>query len=373
MYFYFSYLRETKIKQSQMSVILRKRKNADGSTTLRLDIYHNRQRTVETLKHLKLAKPSNLIDREQNKKRLQQADEIVVTRAAELEANNYNMVSDAGKKTIITVWMQEFINSYGKKDKRNMQGALNRFISFLKEDKKTGLTFGALNALLIEDFIEFLEANSTGEGAMSYYNRFKKMIKYAYRKRLMKDNVLDQVERKVKGKAKKKDTLTLEELKLLNKTPTESPEIQRAFLFTCVTGLRWIDIKSLTWMSINIESRQMNITQSKTNENVAIPLNNTAIKLLKVPGDQKELVFKLPTANGANKTLKAWVKRAGITKAITWHNGRHSFGTNLIFNEVDILTASKLLGHTSMKHTQRYVDTANEMKQSATDKINIDL
>jgi len=37
------------------------------------------------------------------------------------------------------------------------------------------------------------------------------------------------------------------------------------------------------------------------------------------------------------------------------------------------LTTSKLLGHTSMKHTHRYVDAANEMKQAATNKINIDL
>ncbi len=132
-----------------MSVVLRKRKNADGTTTLRLDIYRNGQRTIETLKHLKLAKPSNIIDREHNKKRMQQADEIAVTRAAELEANNYSMVTDAGKKTIITVWMQNYVDSYTKKDKRNMQGALNRFAAFLTEDKKAGLTFGSLNALII--------------------------------------------------------------------------------------------------------------------------------------------------------------------------------------------------------------------------------
>ncbi len=356
-----------------MSVVLRKRKNADGTTSLRLDIYRDGQRTIETLKHLQLAKPSSILDREQNKKKVQQADEIAVTRAAELEANNYSMVTDAGKKTVITAWMQNYVDSYTKKDKRNMQGALNRFIAFLDDEKKPGLTFGNINALLIEDFIEFLEANSTGEGALSYYNRFKKMIKQAYRRKLMKDNVLDFVERKVKGKAKKKDMLTLDELKTLSATPTESGEVRRAFLFCCVSGLRWIDVKSLKWSSINIESRQMNVTQSKTGENVATPLNDTAIKLLGKACEPGQNVFDLPTANGANKTLKAWVKRAGIIKAITWHNGRHSFGTNLIFNDVDILTASKLLGHTSMKHTHRYVDAANEMKQAATDKINFDL
>jgi hypothetical protein len=356
-----------------MSVVLRKRKNADGSTSLRLDIYHNGQRSIETLKHLKLVKPSNLMDRETNKEFMQQAEAICATRAAELEANNYSMVSDAGKKTVITSWMQTYVDSYTKKDKRNMQGAVKRFADFLMDDKKAGLTFGNLNALIIEDFIDYLEANSTGEGAASYYARFKKMIKQAYRKKLIKENVLADVERKVKGKAKRKDTLTLDELKVLAATSIESSEVRRAFLFSCVTGLRWCDVKNLTWRNINSDSRQMNVTQSKTGEEVTTPLNETALKLLGEANNPTDKVFKLPTANGANKTVKAWVKRAKISKIITWHNARHSFGTNLIFNDVDVLTASKLLGHTSMKHTQRYVKAAEEMKQAATDKINIQL
>ena len=356
-----------------MSVTLRKRKNADSSITLRLDIYHNGQRSIETLKELKLSKGSSPIDRENNKKILQQADAIRVMRAAELEANNYDMVTDAGKKTVVTVWMQSFIDSYTKKDKRNMQGVQNRFTDYLKEIKKEGLTFGNLNALLIEDFIDYLENKSKGEGAASYYSRFKKMIKQAYRKKLMKENVLDFVERKVKGKASKKDILTLEELKSLAATPTESSEVKRAFLFSCVTGLRWCDIKALTWQSINFDTNQMSIEQSKTGEEITTPLNSTAVKLLGEAKEVNDTIFVLPTANGANKTVKAWVKRAKINKAITWHNARHSFGTNLIFNDVDVLTASKLLGHTSMKHTQRYVDTAAEMKQKATDKVNIEL
>jgi integrase/recombinase XerD len=362
-----------KSNQRKMSVTLRKRKNADGTTSLRLDIYYNGIRTYEKLELLKLSKPSNLVDRENNKRLLKQAEEIRVLRAADLQANGYNMETDTGKKTVVTVWMQSYVNGYDKKDKRNMQGALNRFSDYLMEVKKQGLTFGNLNALIIEDFIDYLENKSTGEGAVSYYNRFKKMIKQAYRKRMMKDNVLDFVERKVSGKAKKKDILTLDELRILAATPTEGHEIRKAFLFCCVTGLRWIDVKALTWQVIDIQNKQMNVAQSKTGEVVNIQLNETAMKLLDQPQEPKQQVFNLPTANGANKTLKAWVKRAKISKTITWHNARHSFGTNLIFNDVGILTAAKMLGHTTTKHTQRYVDISNEMKQKATSKINIDL
>ena len=359
-----------------MSVILRKRKNVNGTTTLMLVIYNGDKKSYERLSNLQLAKPSNLSDRESNKDLLQQAEAIRLTRAVELEGNNYSMDNEAAKKTIITVWMQTYIDSYMKKDKRNMQGVLNRFNDFLKENKRVGLTFGNLTALLIEDFIDYLQSKSTGEGAKSYYNRFKKMLKTAFRKKFMKDNILDEVERKVKGKAKKKDTLTLEDIKILASTPIESNEVKRAALFCSVTGLAWVDVKQLTWDKIKMDSRQLEIVRAKLkdeNNTVTIPLNDTAIKLLEIAGDPKANVFELPTANGANKTLKAWVKRAKIDKKITWHNLRHSYGTNLIFNDVDILTTSKLLGHSSTDQTMRYVKAAEEMKQKATDTLNFDL
>jgi integrase/recombinase XerD len=137
--------------------------------------------------------------------------------------------------------------------------------------------------------------------------------------------------------------------------------------------LRWIDVKPLKWGAIDLKEKNFSIIQSKTEIEVKNPLNDTAIKLLGEPGKPANRVFELPTANGANKTLKAWVKRAKIDKEITWHNARHSFGTNLILNEVEVLTASKLLGHTSLKHTYRYVDTAKDLKAKATNKLNFEI
>ena len=189
----------------------------------------------------------------------------------------------------------------------------------------------------------------------------------------MKTNVLEFVEKKVRGTAKKKEALTIAEIKLLNSTHSGSAIVKNAFLFTCVTGLRFCDVKALKWKHIDLNNKQMTLQQSKTEKSVSVPLNDSAIKLVGEQQKNEDLVFILPTANGANKTIKAWVKRAGISKAITWHNGRHSFGTNLIFNDVDILTTSKLMGHASTTHTQRYVTASEEMKRTATDKINIEL
>ena len=83
-----------------MSVTLRKRKNADESTTLRLDIYQNGRRWVETLKHLKIVKAANIADRESNKQNLQQAHAIKIARANELESNGYNVTSEEERKQL---------------------------------------------------------------------------------------------------------------------------------------------------------------------------------------------------------------------------------------------------------------------------------
>lgn len=217
-----------------------------------------------------------------------------------------------------------------------------------------------------------LRHRSTGEGASSYFNRFKKMVKQAYRQKLLQHNPAPEV-KTIQGNSKRKDTLTLDEIRQLSTTTTESSEVKRAFLFSCVTGLRWIDVTSLKWDDINMKNKYMTLQQSKTEKQVTINLSDTAVKLLGKPGKADAFVFELPTANSANKSLKAWVRRAGIEKKITWHNARHSFRTNLIFYGADVTIASNLLGHSTLKHTQRYVKAAGELKERATDKLNIEL
>lgn len=355
-----------------MSVTLRKRKNSDGTTSLLLDIYHNGKRHYEFLKNLKLAKSSNVADRENNKDLFQQAEKIAVKRAQELSANDYDMITNVGKKTIVVEWMQAYIDKYTKKDIRNMKGVLNRFKDFLVEENQQGLTFGKLNEIIISDFQDYLRQHNVGEGAASYFNRFKKMCKQAYRAKLVERNAAADV-KTITGNAAKKDVLTLGEIQTLANTSTESSEVKRAALFSCVTGLRWIDVSTLKWHNINLSNKYIQVQQSKTDKAVQINLNDTAIKLLGKAGKQNDFVFDLPTANGANKTVKAWVKRAGIQKKITWHNFRHSFGTALIFHGADVTTASSLLGHTSLRHTQRYVKAASELKEKATDKLNFQL
>jgi integrase len=232
-----------------------------------------------------------------------------------------------------------------------------------------------LTVPIIEGFIDRLNDTCSGEGASSYYSRFKKAIRQAYKHRLMKDNIFDFFKKKPQGKAIEKDFLTMPEIQLLVKTPIASNEVRRAAIFSLMTGLAWIDVKGLTWVNIDLDNKRLKkVTRSKTAVEVTVSLNETAIAVIGEPSKPDDKVFCLGSANGANKTLKAWVKRAGINKEIKgWHNLRHSAGTNLAIAGEDVLTISRILAHTSTQHTARYVKTVEDMQRKATDKLNIEL
>ncbi|HEY1871401.1 MAG TPA: tyrosine-type recombinase/integrase, partial [Chitinophagaceae bacterium] len=120
-----------------------------------------------------------------------------------------------------------------------------------------------------------------------------------------------------------------------------------------------------TWKAVDLKNRTLKFNQTKTKRITEGKLNQNAIALLGQAGKENELVFDLPTANGANKSLNLLVKRAGFDKKIRWHNLRHSFGTNLYDAGAEIYTVSKQLGHRGVTHTLRYARASDKRKQEA--------
>jgi len=360
-----------------MSVTLRPRKNKDGTTSLRMDIYINGVHKIETLRHLKLSKGNTIDERTKNKEKLKIAKEICHQRMIELEANNYNLETDTGKRTIILDWMDSYIENYDKKDIRNIEGAKNRFKAFLENKKLSSLTFGNLTPLLIEEFISYLESKSEGEGAKSYYGRFRKMINNAYKSRILKENILDFVSKSPKGEAIEKDTLTTEELQILLNTPFKNKykDIKNAFLLASMTGLRWGDVEDLKWEHINIEKNQLKKIQNKNGKLVTIHINDTVYGLIgkDKPANGNLPVFTLSSHKSVTIAIKKWIKEAGLSLKITFHNARHSFGTNLAANEVDGYTITRMMGHSNMAQANRYIKIANERKEKVTNSLNLDL
>jgi integrase/recombinase XerD len=69
------------------------------------------------------------------------------------------------------------------------------------------------------------------------------------------------------------------------------------------------------------------------------------------------------------RDLKAYCKRLGISgPKVSWHTIRHSFATNYIRQGGDVLMLQRILGHTSLQMTQRYVHLQTEDLRAVHDR-----
>ena len=138
-------------------------------------------------------------------------------------------------------------------------------------------------------------------------------------------------------------------------------------------GLRFCDVKDLTFANVDYSNKLLKFEQNKTkghsaNSGVVIPLTDNLLKLIGEPTAEQtkeSLIFPLPSYESCSKSLRRWVKRAGIDKHISWHCARHSFATNILINGANIKTVASLLGHSGLKHTEKYVRAVDKLKEEA--------
>jgi integrase len=162
--------------------------------------------------------------------------------------------------------------------------------------------------------------------------------------------------------------LTVEEVARLIKTPCKYHVLKQVFLFSCFTGLRIQDIRDLKWKHISKQLNvwQIEIIQFKTKKPLYLPLSLSARKWLPEQSNANpESAVFCGLMSYYGDALREWTQRAGITKDVTMHVGRHTFGTLCLTAGIDIYTTSQLMGHTTVRHTQRYAKIIDSKKDEA--------
>ena len=173
-----------------------------------------------------------------------------------------------------------------------------------------------------------------------------------------------------------REFLTIEEVKQLMATPCRYDIVKRAFLFSCFTGLRYSDIKSLLWSEIRkaADGRTLFLEhpQVKTRKIVTVPLSEEALKWMPKQQKDKEHVFHQMqiTSTTVEVILGEWMKEAGIEKHITYHCSRHTAATMLLTLGADLYTVSKILGHSSIKMTEVYAKIVDKKKLETVNLVN---
>ena len=372
---------------------------SDGRESLFLDYYFGYQmvysekldkqvakkdRKREFLKLYLWQAPRTPLERQQNKETLELAKKIRFERGQELLESMEGYRLKKERDINFLDYFQAYIDKYTKKDIRMVEIALKRFIDFLNdtpEYKKYAKKIKPeqITKDMVEAFTEYLQGRSVGEGAKSIYARFKKVIKYAIEHDAMLKNPCTGITIKVDDQQLRKEVLSPEEIQQLIAThyEHENPNIRRAFIFCLYCGLRYCDVKDLTFANVDFSNKLLKFEQNKTkghsaSSGVVIPLNDGILKLIgepSSPDNRDEVIFPLPSYEMCLKALRRWVKRAGINKHISWHCARHSFAVNILNNGANIKTVASLLGHSGLKHTEKYTRAIDSLKQEAINSL----
>lgn len=372
---------------------------SDGRESLFLDYYFGYQMVYSEKLDREVAKkdrrreylslylwqaPRTPIERQQNKETLELAKKIRFERGQELleSVEGYRLKKD--RDINFLDYFRSYIDNYTKKDIRMVEIALKRFIDFLDETPEyrkfsKKIKPEQINRDMVEAYTEYLQTRSVGEGAKSIYARFKKVVKYAIEHDVMVKNPCTGIVIKVDEQQLKKEVLSTDEIQRLIAThyDNENPNIRRAFIFCLYCGLRFCDVKDLTFANVDFSNKLLKFEQNKTkghsaSSGVIIPLNDGIIKLIgepRNPDNRDEFIFPLPSYEMCLKALGRWVKRAGIDKHISWHCARHSFAVNILNNGANIKTVASLLGHSGLKHTEKYTRAVDSLKQAAIDSL----
>ena len=313
--------------------------------------------------------PRTQQERLQNKNTLALAEKIRFEREQQLLEDREGYRLKKERIANFHSFFEEYIENYTKADKRMIKLAHRRFRAFLQETPGYAMYDKIirpqqLTKEMMIAFVEYLQAHGKGEGPQSIYQRFKKVLNYAVEKDILPKSPCDGITIRIDEKTLKKEVLSLDEIKRLMAThyTNENPVIQRAFLFSLFCGLRWCDVNTITFRNIDYANKLLIFEQNKTKghssaSGVIIPLNDDILSLVGEPTSTEErdnIIFPLPSHTACLKAVKRWVIRAGIDKHITWHCARHSFGVNLLNGGANIKTVSTLLGHSSLRHTEKY-------------------
>lgn len=373
-----------------MKVDLKSRPINDGFTSLYLEYYLGytkvngkikHKRKQEKLELLLFTYPKNNTERQKNKEVNDIANKILTLKKAEVIESKHSFLKPDSKILLSEYFMKladERKNS--KSNYGNWLSTYKHIISFLNKNyNPDAFKLTDVDDEFIKGFKKYLDTEEvtksgnqlSNNSKLSYLMKLRACIREAFNNKLIDDNPFNRI-KGFKTEDTKREYLTLDEIQSLANAECRYPVLKTAFLFSCLTGLRWSDIFKMKWSEIKSTNGEYKyiFNQQKTNQLEYLPISNQAIELLGKHRKSDDRVFKGLRYNSYfNTELQRWVLKAGITKTITFHCARHSYATLQMTLGTDITVIQKLLGHKSISTTLIYSKVIDQKKTEAVNKI----
>jgi len=339
---------------------IKSKKLTDGSHSLRLDYNHKgtRQRVA-----LGIYIIGDIKNRVKDDNSLSLAKTIRDKKEIEIFEEGYGIKIKAKHKDI------DFITFFQRviKDKNdyNYTMSLKYFKSFIRKDIVPIIEINRASCLKFRDYLLNLDVKAYT--AHHYLVAFKYVVNQAVREGHISVNPAKGIS--IKYDEPKMEFLTANEVNELIKHPCRYPQIKNGFLFSCFTGLRKSDLNMISYS--DIRDNYLYFRQEKTSDVVRIKLNRVALRIVEeqrgfMKGDR---LFSIPTGGRLSERLKEWISGTSISKDVSFHASRHTFGTLLITKGEDIYTVMKLMGHRNISTTIKYLHLVDSKKDKAIDSL----
>lgn len=224
-------------------------------------------------------------------------------------------------------------------------------IRYTKEALKTDKMMNELSTSDMEDIYTYMLGRMANNSAICYMRKLKTILIYAIREGYITTNPITFKFHKDKVST---EPLTIEEVRRIRTKVLGSKSMENVrdlFIFQCYTGLAFYDMSSLTQKDIKVDkdgNEWILKERIKTGVMAYIPVLPVVKEIL------VKHQYLLPTLSNQkyNSYLKEIQEVCGIKKTLHSHLARHTCGTLLLNAGVDMLTVSKVLGHSSTKTTE---------------------
>jgi integrase len=381
-----------------MKITIRHNERKDGNKSLYLDIYHKGTRIYERL-NLYLVPEVDDNAKRVNENAMKRANQIRAERLLHPETinagkNSQSRVGEFDNMKTLSEWMDAYIGLVEEGNfSRSIVLASKRICEMLTQYLETihrpKMLLPNVDKEFIHKFLLWLKNDyknnkekkkkiGLSDGSLrQYQQRLNAMLNRAVREGVIKSNPFYSLEKNevFSVPVTTRDFLTKEELQRFMAVKTDGKATQQAFVFSCFTGLRIGDIRTLKWSNIRKAGfgTVLSIRQEKTQELLTIPLGKMALEWLPErceTSTDNDFVFKLPTPTAVHTSILWIARKAGIDKHVSYHTSRHTFATLTLSACKDIKTVSKLMGHKNVATTQIYAEVLMDEKVSTVNHTN---
>jgi len=296
-------------------------------------------------------------------------DEAIVALREEVAKafNKEYRIKREQEKIKFSNFTEMYIENYAKVNKRSWkddQYRLQKFVDFLGN-----IYLHEVTPLEIEKFkLSKLKEGITKSTVNRYLAILKRMFNIAIDWGYAEENPVNRIKfYSEKDNLKERILIKEEEDRLLE---SSSEHLKPIIVVALNTGMRRSEISNMKWNQINLQTREIKVEKTKSGKIRIVDINLILFEeLLRLKSKRKNSKYVFLNQKTKLQTSFEGACRRAQIEGLRFHDLRHTFASRLVEMGVDLIRIKEILGHSTVKITERYTHSNREEKKKAVELL----